>query len=254
MMPPIDKQIVCRQFRRAADSYDSQAAVQQRTADHLLDLLTRHGSRPPHKVLEIGCGTGLLTRRLAERFGEIQELVLNDLVPDFASRLNTAALAPAVTFLPGDIESAALLPCTFDLIISSSALHWLANLDSLLPRLAASLTLGGTLAFSLYGPDNLREIRALAGIGMDYLSLPDIEALVSRCFRLVHSSEERDTLYFANPQDALRHLRQTGVNSLSRTPWNRTHLQHFCNKYRKLFSIGYAVSLTYHPLYIVAHK
>jgi malonyl-ACP O-methyltransferase BioC len=254
MPPRIDKQLICRQFMRAAASYEQQALIQQRTAEHLLDLLltllTEHDSSP-QRVLEIGCCTGLLTRRLVERVQGIKELVLNDLVPDFAARMDTSSLAPSVLLLPGDIETLSL-PGPFDLIISSSTFHWLQHLDSLLARLATVLNPGGTLAFSLYGPNNLCEIHQLTGIGLDYLSLPDIEAIVRRYFSLLHSSEQQEVLCFASPQEVLHHLRQTGVNALNRSPWTRSQLQQFSAEYRRCFSDGQQVGLTYHPLYFIA--
>jgi malonyl-CoA O-methyltransferase len=252
-LPRIDKQLVCRRFQRAADSYDRHALIQERMAEHLLDLLAEQSSGPQQRVLEIGCGTGLLTRKLAQRIGGTEELVLNDLVPDFANRLNATALAPAVLFLPGDIETL-LLPCPFDLIISSSTLHWLHDLGSLLNKLAAQLAPGGILAFSLYGPDNLREIRELTGLGLPCPSLAEIEAMLGSNLALLHSSEERAQLHFASPQEVLRHLRQTGVNALSRRPWSRTRLKQFCAEYCCRFSAGSGVSLTYHPMYCLASK
>jgi len=249
----IDKELLRRQFQRAAGSYDSQALMQQQTAERLLDALAaRQDVRMPQRVLEIGCGTGLLTRRLAQRFSSIQELALNDLVPDFASRLDLSALAPAsVHVLPGDIETLPL-PGSFDLIISSSALHWIDGLDGLLGKLSNHLSPGGCLAFSLYGPENLREIRALTGIGLQYRSLAETAACVRRHFTLLHSSDERRTLRFPGPQDALRHLRETGVNALSREPWSRARLERFCAEYRARFSADDGVVLTYHPLYLLA--
>lgn len=250
-MHRIDKQLVCRRFQRAAASYDRQALIQERMVEHLLELLSQHSSNPPQRVLEIGCGTGLLTRRLIQRMSGIEELVLNDLVPDFASRIHIADLA--VQFLPGDIETLSL-PGSFDLIISSSTLHWLHDLERLLVKLAAHLRSGGIVAFSLYGTDNLREIKELTKVALPCPALPEIEAMLCQHFSLMHSSEERVQLHFPSPQEVLRHLRQTGVNALSRSPWNRTKLEQFCTEYRHCFSAGSGVALTYHPMYCVAHK
>ena len=252
--PRLDKQLVCRRFQRAAGSYDRHALIQEQMAEHLLDLLAEQNSGPKQRVLEIGCGTGLLTRKLAQRISGMEELVLNDLVPDFACRLPAAALAPAVRFLPGDIETLPL-PSSFDLIISSSTLHWLYDLGSLLTKLAAHLVPGGIAAFSLYGPDNLREIRELTGLGLPCPALAEIEAMLDGSnLALLHSSEEQAQLEFASPQEVLRHLRQTGVNALSRSPWSRARLKQFCAEYSRRFSAGSGVVLTYHPIYCVAGK
>jgi malonyl-ACP O-methyltransferase BioC len=247
----VDKQLLLRQFQRAAASYEAQAAVQQQAAERLLDLLEQHCVLPPTRALEIGCGTGLLTRRLLARFSSVQELCLNDLVPDFASRLVIALPCPALRFLPGDIETLPL-PGSFDLIISSSVLHWTHDLDSLLAKLAAHLRPDGRLAFSVYGPENLREIRTLTGIGLRCRSQAELEAAVRRRFRLLHSSGQTEAMHFASPHDVLRHLRETGVNALSREPWSRQQLRQFCAEYRSRFSSDSGVALTYHPIFCVA--
>ena len=111
------------------------------------------------------------------------------------------------------------------------------------------------MAFSLYGPDNLREIRELTGITLLCPALPELEAMLRASrLTLLHSSEERTQLHFASPQEVLRHLRQTGVNALSRSPWSRARLEQFCADYCRRFSAGSGVALTYHPMYCVAGK
>lgn len=249
----VDKNRVCRQFRRAAESYDGQAEVQHRTAERLLNLLAEQGELQPQRVLEIGCCTGLLTRKFLGQVQGIKELVLNDLVPDFAQRITGLGNPPALSFLPGDIESMEL-PGSFDLIISSSTFHWLHDLESLLAKLAEHLNPGGMLFFSLYGPDNLQEIKALTGIGLEYASLQEVEKKVKQYYTLYHSSQQRQVFQFITPQAVLTHLRQTGVNAISRTPWTRQYLKDFCSEYNRRFQTGQHVPLTYHPLYFVAHK
>jgi malonyl-ACP O-methyltransferase BioC len=254
MTGQVDKQLVEQQFRRAAASYDSQAMIQHRVADQLLALLeplVRKDGREPVRVMETGCCTGLLTAKLVDRFAGIRQLLLNDLMEDFSQRLQQLPLPGEVTFLAGDIE-AIPLPGQFDLIISSSTFHWLHDLDSLLEKLANSLAPGGRLVFSMYGPENLREIRSLTGIGLDYFSLAEVREMVGKYLTIEQSSEEQQVLQFEDPRQVLNHLRQTGVNALSRKPWTRGRLQRFCQQYRKEFSAGDRVCLTYHPLYTIA--
>jgi malonyl-ACP O-methyltransferase BioC len=249
----IDKQRLRQSFQRAADSYDNQAMIQHRVADHLLSLLERHGRREIYRVLEIGCCTGLLTRKLVEQHSEIMELVLNDLVESFAVQAGNLTGIPAISFLAGDIETMPLSG-SFDLIISSSTFHWVHDLERLLKKLAAHLAPGALLAFSMYGPDNLEEIRELTGIGLDYFNLQAVEGMLAQHFTLDHSEQQREVFHFATPMDILDHLRQTGVNAVSCTPWTQRRLQRFKNDYRKKFSDEQGVRLTYHPLYLVAHR
>jgi malonyl-ACP O-methyltransferase BioC len=250
----IDKKRVRQTFQRAAASYEDQAIIQHRVADHLLGLLDRFAeSAEINRVLEIGCCTGLLTRKLAGQYRAIMELVLNDLVESFAVPAGNQPGIPAISFLAGDIESMPLAG-SFDLIISSSTFHWINDLDGLLKKLSDHLTPGGILAFSLYGPDNLKEIRALSGIGLDYFNLQQVRAMVEQYLIVDHSDQQREVFHFATPMDVLDHLRQTGVNAVSSTPWTPRRLQQFQEEYLKNFSDDQGVCLSYHPLYLLAHR
>ncbi len=249
----INKQRVQQTFQRAAASYESQAMIQHRVADHLLALLDCHGGKEIHRVLEIGCCTGLLTRKLVEQCNEIYELVLNDLVEGFAVQAGSRIGIPAISFLAGDIETIPLSG-PFDLIISSSTFHWLHDLEGLLKKLAAHMAPGAILAFSMYGPDNLQEIRQLTGIGLDYFSLQEVQAMVSKHFTLDRSDQQLEVFHFDSPLEVLSHLRRTGVNAVSIKAWTHRRLQRFNREYNEKFCGGQKVRLTYHPLYIIAHR
>ena len=249
----INKKRILQSFQRAADSYESQAMVQHRVAENLLRLLDEHCCGEINRVLEIGCCTGLLTRRLVKQYPNIMEIVLNDLVESFAARAGDLPGVAQVSFLSGDIET---LPLSgeFDLIISSSTFHWVHDLDALLAKLTVHLKPGATLAFSLYGPDNMMEIRSISDIGLPYYSLARVKHLLSRYCTVDHCSEGRETFFFADPDTMLEHLRQTGVNALQTTPWTPRKLKRFKNDYLHHFSERQGVRLSYHPLYLLAHR
>ncbi|WP_457573653.1 malonyl-ACP O-methyltransferase BioC [Desulfolithobacter sp.] len=249
-----DKKQIGQRFARAAATYDSQAHIQYRVADRLLDLLEESGCTRPQDVLEIGCCTGLLSRRLAARFPSIQTLYCNDLVDFSASireKLGRHALCPV--FLPGDIETIDL-PTRFDLIISSSTFHWLHDLPALLAKLRHHLQPGGFLAFSMYGPENLREVREVTGIGLEYPDLSTVKDMLSDHYRLLYASQHLEEFFFPDPMAILQHLRQTGVNSVRSTGWSKGRLQRFIEVYRQRFNGDQGLSLTYHPMYLVARR
>ncbi len=250
----LDKQMIRQRFARAAATYDRQAVIQQRVADRLLALLAEFGGPPPRRVLEIGCCTGLLTSRLVRQYGNIETLYVNDLVSRFEPRV--AAAVPAginLVFLAGDIETLDPPPA-LDLVISSSTFHWLEDLPALLNKLRDRMAPGSSLALSLYGRDNLREVREITGIGLDYYSLSELRELVGRHFSILACEEERHTFTFTDPIALLHHLRETGVNSLDAGPWGRQRLHNFDREYRNRYGSQEGVALTYHPLYCLACK
>jgi malonyl-ACP O-methyltransferase BioC len=249
-----DKRKIRQRFARAAATYDRQAVVQQGVAERLLQLLARHMGEPPRRVLEIGCCTGILTAGLTSQYPGITDLYVNDLVPQFES-LVAARVPPGVRleFIAGDIE-ALPLPDSLDLVISSSTLHWLENLPGLLDRLHARMARHATLCFSIYGPGNLWELRELTGIGLDYHSLAELRQMVGQRFTVLSCEEEQITHHCPDPLALLLHLRQTGVNALATEPWSRPRLGDFIRQYERRFGDRAGVTLTYHPVYCLAHK
>ena len=55
---------VRRRFARAAATYDAHAEAQQRICRHLVEMLPDDELGRFQRVLEIGCGSGCLTRAL----------------------------------------------------------------------------------------------------------------------------------------------------------------------------------------------
>ena len=100
------------------------------------------------RILEIGCGTGLLTRELARRLGPA-DWTLTDISP---AMLEIARLGPApqgsVRYAALDGEHPDALPGGYDLICSSLAVQWFGDLNAGLGRLAALLAPGGHLAIA----------------------------------------------------------------------------------------------------------
>jgi hypothetical protein len=118
--------------------------------------------------------------------------------------------------------------------------------------LHAHLNPNGILAFSLYGEDNLREIRALTGMGLQYKSLEQLNEVVAEKFHIRAAEQALETLWFPDPMAVLQHLRATGVNSIDQRAWTRKRVNAFISDYKQRFSGEQGVPLTYHPLFIVA--
>ncbi|MCF6186221.1 MAG: malonyl-ACP O-methyltransferase BioC [Desulfobulbaceae bacterium] len=247
-----DKKQIRRHFARAAETYDTQAVVQERVADRLLTLVEEYAEHPPASALEIGCCTGILTRRIIARFPRLQVLHVNDLVADFRRQIERIAFPGQMEFLAGDIE-AIPLPEQYQLVVSSSTFHWLHDLGAFFAKLHRHLQPGGLLAFAMYGPENLREIRVLTGMGLEYPTLGHLtDLLEQQHFEISAAAETMEILHFVNSGAVLQHLRQTGVNALAGPGWNRVRLQEFTRRYQDRFREKLGVRLTYHPMYLLA--
>lgn len=113
--------------------------------DDLLALLNKgQGLR----VIDLGCGTGELTRRLADALPGSDVLGIDN-SPEMLAR--TAEFArPGLRFERGDIKEVA---GQFDLVFSHAAIHWVDGHQTLIPRLLAMLPPGGQLAVQIPSND-----------------------------------------------------------------------------------------------------
>ena len=112
-----DKSIV-RRFDAAAETYEAAADIQRVAAQHLLERLTSDDT--PRAILELGCGTGLLTDGLASRFPDVP-ITAVDVAPGMirvASRDH--ARVQSIKWVCVDAREA-VFDSTFDLVVSASA-------------------------------------------------------------------------------------------------------------------------------------
>lgn len=250
----MNKEAVKQGFSGCFDTYRTEAVVQHDIAHRLATMLDAHLAVEPQRAVEVGCGSGFLSEQLLTRFPHAAWLH-NDIAPSAKCHIEAAALkcnASNATFVVGDAE-AMELPQGFDLFVSSSAVQWFADIDGFLQRLSNAMSDGGTVAISTFGPQNLVEVRTLTGNGLAYLSLAEFVGVVGRYFDVVASSEQCTSLFFVEPVEVLRHIKQTGVNGSFRQCWTKGRLAEFSQSYSQFrTSKGYA--LTYHPLYVVARK
>ncbi len=247
----VEKEKIRSHFAGAAETYDRHAVIQRKTARRLLSLIKEYLETVPEFILEIGCCTGYLTRNLLTVFPEVKLFDVNDIVDEFSEMLSSFEPSGKTRFFPGDIEQIQL-PTDYQLICSSSTFHWLHDLQALFYKLHAHLTPRGMLAFSLYGPENLREIREITGRGLDYAPLTRVRDMLEGNFEVIVSEESIETIVFPDPVSVQDHLRKTGVNALAEHGWNRKKQKRFFQTYQRCFSTKKGVTLTYHSMYLIA--
>jgi malonyl-CoA O-methyltransferase len=172
------KQRIADSFGKAAASYDDAAAPQRQAAALVADLARQRRVGEDARILEIGCGTGILTRAIRDQW-PAAELIVSDLSPDMVGTATKGAMI-AGTFLALDGEAPPFEGPWFDLILSSLAVQWFTDLPAAIARLAGLLRPGGSLIFSTMGADSFGEWRAAherAGEKAGTPDYPDLSTL-----------------------------------------------------------------------------
>lgn len=146
-------------FGAAARHYERHARVQRHAAETLARRIAALPLPARPRILEIGCGTGLLTRALAGHLGEA-DWTLSDIAPDMLRQARTGLrLRGPVRYHLMDGEFPQGLHGTYDLICSSLAVQWFGDLNAGLARLAAWLRPGGHLAIATLAEGSFHEWR-----------------------------------------------------------------------------------------------
>jgi trans-aconitate 2-methyltransferase len=120
---------------------------QRERSQPFFDLLAMVQAAPQMDVVDLGCGTGALTRVLHERVAARSTIGIDRSVRmlDDARR---SALPAGLRFEVGDINACSG-NAEYDLVFSNAAFHWVEDHEGLIGRLAAALKPGGQLAFQV---------------------------------------------------------------------------------------------------------
>lgn len=192
-------------FNKAASTYDQAADIQKIVADNLLARI-RHLS--PTTILDIGCGTGLVTEKLALLWPHAQIFAL-DAAPGMLSHIKQKR--PQVTGIEADAATFQTEQ-TFDLVVSSMLLHWLPRPDHVLRQWQNLVSPQGLLAIALPLAGSLQEWKDLcANVGLPDNSwrFPDLNALDSTA----HIEVEHHCVAYQSVHAFLKTLHRTGAQT-----------------------------------------
>ena len=150
--------------------YDDRHAFVHQLGVGVVDLLA---PQPGERVLDLGCGTGPLTRRIADAGADVVGV---DASPAMVGRARAAY--PDLRFDVADATTMAF-DRPFDAIFSNAVLHWVRPPEAAVARMFAALRPGGRLVLEMGGRGNVATVLAAAAaagrdVGVDLSASLDV--------------------------------------------------------------------------------
>ncbi|MFZ4714916.1 MAG: class I SAM-dependent methyltransferase [Bacteriovoracaceae bacterium] len=101
------------------------------------------------KVLDLGCGSGILTSRLISWGAKAEGLELSPQMVEIGKKVY-----PEITFTVGNAESIPFEDKIFDVVGSSLVMHYMKDLEKPFKEVSRILKPGGHFVFSIHHPMN----------------------------------------------------------------------------------------------------
>jgi len=218
----LDRARVRRNFARAAASYEQHDALQREVQADLLGRLDFY-LQAPERVLDVGAGTGRGTALLKKRYPKTQVIAIDLAQPMLhAARKHQGLLRPFQR-LCAEATALPLPDRSVDILHSNLCFQWIDDLPALFGECVRVLKPGGLLAFSSFGPDTLKELRA-AWASVDershvgrFLDMHDVgDAMINAGLRDPVLDVARYTLTYSEPRALLKELKGLGATHADR--------------------------------------
>ncbi|MBU0570637.1 MAG: methyltransferase domain-containing protein [Candidatus Omnitrophica bacterium] len=211
-----NKKTVINNFSKNARYYDRHSKIQAECAGELAGMLP-DGSFS--NILEIGCGTGVFTRFLTEKYIHAK-ITAVDIAGNMLDLAGEKLAGGNVVFMEADGEKMPLDE-RFDLIASNASFQWFDDMNAAPARLANTLLTGGSICFSIYGPGTFREFQEVltAYFGENrwlssakFVTREILERVLEEHFNVLEFREKVYRAKFPSLLDFLRDIKFSGTS------------------------------------------
>lgn len=215
------KEQIATNFSTAASAYDHYAVMQQQAALAMTGRLSALRPQvPAGPLLEVGCGTGALSRGIVTLFPD-RRLTLVDLASGMIAENRKAILPllPSAALVDWQVQDAETITVRhhYALIASCLTLQWFQDLPGTLARLVEALRPGGLLLCSFPGDDSFPEWRRTCqtlDLPCTINPLPNGREVLELAHSLGHEAslhQETITIPYPTARHFFRSIKKTGT-------------------------------------------
>jgi len=245
--------MISNRFSAAAETYDRHARPQLALAQSVISMLPE---MYPEQILELGSGTGQLTRLITERFPEvpITAVDISEKMVDFSR--NRFKAFPHINWIVDDAQTY-WGGDRYPLIVSSSDLHWVTDLRETCDNIFQCLEPGGTFSLGMMLQGTLKELHelraAIAPEKTPSVVLPTYEeikaCLQEAGFNLERRKHSEEEIIYDDAKAFLKAIHEQGVTggkvSAGNAPLSRTELSQLVADYQDAHASDGGVTASY---------
>ena len=216
-MSVIDKKKIAQSFGLAANTYDSVAHFQRWVGDSLIKKIPEC---MPNTILDLGCGTGYFSKNIKNKFPNAQYIGLD--LSEGMSHYAKLNHGPDCQWITGDADSLPFKNNSVDLIFSSLAIQWCANLPSLMAEIQRVLRPNGYFTFSTLINGSLEELKSAWAVVDNKQHVNDFfekndyrDAITASGLTIELLCEETKVLRYQKLTELMRELKGLGAHNLN---------------------------------------
>lgn len=221
-MTTFDKSLVRRSFDHASTRYNRFTALQRTIGDGLLNRFNMSPLQNHQATLDIGSGTGYLSRQLSQK-KDIDTLYALDISADMLQQTKMTMQGLQHTKLVcADAEQLPLYQSSVDAIYSNVAYQWCSDLPQAFRESLRVLKNEGVFVFSTFGERTLFELKNAWGTIDDSIHVNDFmpadiieRYLVDAGFKEVSVCYEDIVMYYPSPKDLMLDLKGMGAHNIN---------------------------------------
>lgn len=246
---------VAKQFSRAALRYDSAAQVQIDIAFDAMQLVPRR----VESILDIGCGTGRVTRQLLKHSNQVCAVDIAEGMVRFA-----ADSEAAISWLTADAENLPFQDNTFEFVFSTMALQWCVDLPQVFKEVQRVLKPQASAILAIMSADSFNELnqswRAIDTQRRVNTFVPEnvLAEYAGTVGLQVETFSKSYKTWHNNVKALLGSIKQIGANVVTmrqqQTALNRTTLDLLQQQYANYYGQNGNLPLTYKVTFIRCFK
>ncbi|MBV9576813.1 MAG: methyltransferase domain-containing protein [Gammaproteobacteria bacterium] len=203
-------------FNRHAHEYDEHNHLQNITGTKLIKLIS-HQSNQIKNLIDLGCGTGVVTKQLAESLN-YKNLYAIDIAEKALAITKINLREMGAHIYQENFDNLNTFNQTFDLVFANMSLQWSQDLFSTLSHITTKMNSQGIMAISLPLPGTFNELQNV------YACNPLTEVIIIQDyfrklnFEIILTEKDIMQFQFNHTRDALQSIKNIGANYVIQRP------------------------------------